>query len=80
MELVKSGVSRVVAEKALGHVYEGADATSEARRLAMKKAPALRKLDPLVARRRLVAMLQRRGFEYEDIKPILDEVLGGHGE
>lgn len=41
----------------------------------------LAKLDPAVARRRLVGMLQRRGFDYDAIKPVVDEVLGpgGHG-
>jgi SOS response regulatory protein OraA/RecX len=45
--------------------------------LARKQAPRLRKLDPIVARRRLTGMLQRRGFDYDDIRPVLDEVLRG---
>ena len=48
-----------------------------ARELALKQAPRLRKLDPLVAKRRLVGMLQRRGFDFETIKPVIDEVLRG---
>ena len=47
-----------------------------ARRLAQKQSARLRKLDPLVARRRLAGMLQRRGFDYDTIKPVIDEVLG----
>ena len=43
-------------------------------------AARLKKLDPLVARRRLVGMLQRRGFEYEAIKPVVDEVLGNSSQ
>jgi hypothetical protein len=34
------------------------------------------KLEPAVARRRLVGMLQRRGFDYASIKPVVDDVLG----
>jgi SOS response regulatory protein OraA/RecX len=47
-----------------------------ARALAMKQATRLRKLDPQVARRRLVGMLQRRGFDYDSIRPVVDEILG----
>jgi regulatory protein len=76
MELMKAGVKSDVARRALGEVYSTVDSTAVARELAMKQAPRLRKLDPLVARRRLVGMLQRRGFDYDAIRPLLDEVLG----
>jgi NAD(P)-dependent dehydrogenase (short-subunit alcohol dehydrogenase family) len=46
-----------------------------ARALAAKQAPRLKRLDPIVARRRLIGMLQRRGFDYDEIKPVVDEVL-----
>jgi regulatory protein len=75
MELRKSGISTEVAQKALGDVYQERDSSAVARELAMKQAPRLRKLDPMVARRRLVGMLQRRGFSYDEIGPLLDEVL-----
>jgi regulatory protein len=75
-ELMKSGINGPVLEQALDDAYGDADAIAPARQLAMKKAPALRRLGPVVARRRLVGMLQRRGFEYESIKSIVDEVLG----
>ncbi len=78
MELRKAGVSGEVAEGALQDVYSKSDSLAVARELAIKQAPRLRKLDPVVAKRRLVGMLQRRGFDYEDIKPVVDEVLG-HG-
>lgn len=76
MELLKSGVKKEVAEKALEEVYQQTDSTATARALAEKKAPSLKKLDPMVARRRLAGMLMRRGFDYETIKPVIDEVLG----
>jgi regulatory protein len=79
MELRKAGVSGDVADKALADVYSEHDSAAVARRLAEKQAPRLKKLDPTVARRRLVGMLQRRGFDYDAIKPVVDEVLGrGH--
>ena len=80
VELIKSGVKGDVADKALKDVYAEHDSTAVARELARKQLPRLQKLDPLVARRRLVGMLQRRGFDYESIKPVVDEVLGRGGE
>lgn len=77
MELRKAGVTGDVAERALNDVYEQHDSTATAKELARKQLPRLKKLDPLVARRRLVGMLQRRGFDYDDIRPVIDEVLGG---
>lgn len=79
-ELIKSGVKGEVARRALDEVYEEHDSRSVAKELAMKQAPRLRKLDPVVARRRLAGMLQRRGFEYDSIKPVIDEVLGDAGD
>lgn len=76
MELAKAGVKGEAARKALDAVYDAHDSVAVARELAKKKAPSLRKLEPIVARRRLVGMLQRRGFDYESIKPVVDEVLG----
>jgi regulatory protein len=77
--LRKAGVSGAVADRALDDVYGSHDSTAVARQLAEKQAPRLKKLDPMVARRRLVGMLQRRGFDYESIKPVVDEVLGRRG-
>jgi len=76
VELRRAGVSGTVAERAVHDVYASRDSTAVARELAEKQAARLRKLDPVVARRRLVGMLQRRGFDYESIKPVVDDVLG----
>src|SRR3954453_20778884 len=76
LELIKAGVKGNVAGKAVEDVYDATDTIGLARQLALKQAPRLRKLDPMVARRRLLGMLQRRGFNYDDIRPVIDEVLG----
>lgn len=76
VELLKAGVGRETARRAVEEVYEPHDSLAVARKLAQKKAASLRKLDPLVARRRLAGMLARRGFEYEIVRPVIDEVLG----
>ena len=76
VELLKAGVKSDVADRALQDVYESTDTLAGARQLAQKQAARLRKLDPQVARRRLIGMLQRRGYDYDDIKPVVEEVLG----
>jgi regulatory protein len=76
MELLRSGVKGEVADRALDEVYEKTDSVAVAKALAQKQAARLKRLDPMVARRRLVGMLQRRGFDYDAIKPVVDEVLG----
>lgn len=80
VELLKAGVKKDVADAALEDVYSQADSLGAARELARKKAASLRRLEPVVARRRLAGMLMRRGFDYETVKPVIDEVLGEAGE
>lgn len=76
LELIKAGVARPVAHKALEQVYDVHDSLATARQLAQKKAPSLRRLDPMTARRRLAGMLLRRGFDYDTVRPVIDDVLG----
>lgn len=78
LELLKSGVNTKIARSALDQVYDAHDTLAVAKELAAKQAPRLHKLEPQVARRRLVGILQRRGFDYEDIRPVIDEYLGNH--
>ena len=78
LELLKCGVKGDIAKSALDQVYDAHDTLAVAKQLACRQAPRLRKLHPQVARRRLVGMLQRRGFDYEDIRPVVDEFLGRH--
>jgi regulatory protein len=76
-ELMRAGVKVDIARAALDEVYDATDPVAEARALAERQAARLSRLEPMVARRRLVGMLQRRGFDYEAIKPVVDAVLGG---
>ncbi len=75
-ELAKAGVKSDVASRAADEVYSQTDSTQMARELALKHVGRLSRLDPAVARRRLAGMLQRRGFDYDAIRPVIDEVLG----
>ena len=76
VELMKRGIRGEVAERALDAVYDAHDSTAAARELAEKQLPRLRRLEPMAAKRRLVGMLQRRGYDYDAIKPVVDAVLG----
>lgn len=80
IELMKKGVTGEAARNALDNTYDTHDSLSVARELARKKFKSLSKLPPEVARRRLVGMLGRRGFEYDVVRPVIDEVLGHHDE
>ncbi|MGH7214232.1 MAG: regulatory protein RecX [Tepidisphaeraceae bacterium] len=76
VELIRSGVRGDVATAALDDVYSKTDSIVIARDVARKNAERLKKLDRVVARRRLAGLLQRRGFGYDTIRPVIDEVLG----
>jgi regulatory protein len=76
VDLMKAGVKADVARKALDDVYTKSSSEDLAREVARKAAKKLQKLEPMVARRRLIGMLQRRGFDYDSIRPVLDEALG----
>jgi regulatory protein len=75
IDLIRAGVKGDVAERALSEVYNDADTQALARQVAEKYAGRLRGLERVVARRRLAGMLQRRGFDHDDIRPVIDEVL-----
>jgi regulatory protein len=75
-ELLRAGVKSEIAKKATAEVYDAADSLEIAMKLAERQSARLKKLDPPVARRRLIGMLMRRGFEFESIKPVVEKILG----
>ena len=52
------------------------DEHSAALELARKRLPRLANLEPDVRKRRLSDYLARRGYGWDVIRPVLDEVLG----
>lgn len=75
-ELLKSGVKGDTARHAARDHFSAADAQDNAAKLIDKNLPRLQRLDPLAAKRRLIALLQRRGFDYDTIRPLVDKALG----
>ena len=75
-ELMRAGIKSEVAKKATAEVYEANDSIEIAMKLAERQSARLKKLEPAVAKRRLIGMLMRRGFDFESIKPVVKKVLG----
>lgn len=76
-ELLTRGVDRDVAEQAVDAALaeEGVSEDALLRTVATRRARSLDRLDPVVARRRLVAYLGRRGFRGEAIRAVVQELL-----
>ncbi len=76
IELAKKGVDRETARQAVANVYESHDSSADARAFAMRKMKSMARLEPHVAKRRLYGQLLRRGYDFDTIKPVVEEVLG----
>ncbi len=78
-DLGRKGVSRDIADAAITEVMreQDVDETGIARAVAAKRWRALGRLEPVVARRRLIGFLQRRGFSGEVIRTVVREVTSG---
>ncbi len=81
-ELLARGVSAADAEEALAVLLPATKEQTLALEQAQRRLHRLRDFPPLVARRRLVAWLRRRGFELSTIARILRviDVNGGDGD
>jgi regulatory protein len=75
-DLARKGVARDVSDAAIATVFE--DEQVDQREIveiaARKKLRTLKKVDPLVRRRRLYAFLARRGYDSEDIRRAMEAV------
>ncbi len=76
VDLMKSGVKGEVARDAVREHFNQDEAKDNAQRLIEKSLPRLQRLDPVTAKRRLIGLLQRRGFDYDTIKPMVERALG----
>lgn len=77
-ELRLKGVDREVIREAIADAE--VDEVAAARQLAEAKLPRYRQLDPQVRWRRLGAYLMRKGFRYETVRAVLQDVLAGEEE
>ena len=79
-DLLRSGISGGVAREAVREHFQDDKAKENARLLIDKNMPRLLRLDRVTARRRLVGLLQRRGFAYEEIKDLVARYFTGEAE
>lgn len=75
MELQQKGVEEEVVEKILGDKEIKISGEGLTRTVAEKKWKVLGRLPSQEAREKLVAALARRGFDWETIKRVVDEVI-----
>ncbi|HET9683796.1 MAG TPA: regulatory protein RecX [Gemmatimonadaceae bacterium] len=75
-DLARKGVAREVSDAAIATVFEEeqVDQRQIVEQAARKKLASLRKLEPMVRRRRLYAFLARRGYDADDIRLAMDTV------
>ena len=64
-----------IPESMINEVLDGLDPASSARQAAEDKARRLRGLAPEAFRERLGAFLVRRGFEYDVVREVVDQLL-----
>ncbi len=77
-ELRQKGVDRETISETIDDAE--LDEVASAIAVAENSARKMSNLDPIVARRRLMGQLARRGFDYGTIKTALDRVLGEHDD
>jgi regulatory protein len=75
-DLARKGVAREVTDAAIATVFEEeqVDQREIVEQAARKKLVSLRKLEPVVRRRRLYAFLARRGYDADNIRAAMDAV------
>ncbi len=75
-ELIQKGIDRDLIEKTLSN-YQEEEEIELAKELAQRKLKkSYRNLDNLTAKRRLYGFLQRRGFSYDTIQEVMEELRG----
>lgn len=74
-ELHQRGISKETAEKIFSQKGSETDWKSLAAALVAKKMPSYKGLPIFSQRRKLIAFLLRRGFDYDKARPAVDEAL-----
>lgn len=76
-DLYRKGIKGDLATDAISNVIdqEGIDTDAVIDRVARKKLAQLGDLEPLVLRRRLFAFLARRGYDLDEIKPVVKRLV-----
>ncbi|HHY47348.1 MAG TPA: regulatory protein RecX [Firmicutes bacterium] len=74
-ELLSKGIASELADQAIYDVFSTIDEDDMARRVAERRLPCYRDLDPVTKRRRLVLYLARRGFDFSTAERVVQELV-----
>ncbi|MBD3184097.1 hypothetical protein GF312_17565 [Candidatus Poribacteria bacterium] len=74
-ELTRKGVDKNIIEESLNEAFDESWETDMAMELARSKVKSYAKDDLFAAKRKLYSFLLRRGFNYDTVKQVVDQVL-----
>ncbi len=74
-ELERKGIDRSIIEDALSQAFDQSKESEMALDLARRKARSFDADDPVAAKRKLQAFLLRRGFDFETVKDVIEQVI-----
>ena len=73
-ELTAKGITEVVAQQAIDQIYQEYEPVALAKELAIKQAKKNRRLEPVKLKKRVSDFLLRRGFGWDIIHDVMDEL------
>ncbi len=74
-ELESKGIDRSIIEDALSQAFDQSKESEMALDLARRKARSFNADDPVAAKRKLQSFLLRRGFDFETVKGVIEQVI-----
>ena len=74
-ELGRKGIEKSIIEDALSCAFDESDEQNMALDLARRKARSYSGDDPAAAKRKLQGFLLRRGFDFETVKDVIEQVI-----
>ena len=74
-ELESKGIDRSIIEDALSQAFDQSKESEMALDLARRKARSFNADDPVAAKRKLQSFLLRRGFDFETVKDVIEQVI-----
>ena len=74
-ELESKGIDRSIIEDALSQAFDQSKESEMALDLARRKARSFNPDDPVAAKRKLQSFLLRRGFDFETVKGVIEQVM-----
>jgi len=74
-ELERKGIDKLIIEDALSQAFDQSKEAEMALDLARRKIRSYNADDPIAAKRKLRSFLLRRGFDFETVKDVIEQVI-----